>query len=134
MDLNLNMLEKEILKKCKLKLDYWQSQKVCIWWDRLNSGKMQFEGRWTQLCKPGTPDLVAYIAVNAICYVIFFECKRDLKSKQSALQKEFENKFEHYLNVIYLVVTNPGQVDEAIERITKFHHNQLEQMGKDMGL
>lgn len=128
------MSERDVLKSCKYRLDYWQMQKVCIWWDRLNSGRMQFEGRYVYGCKPGTPDLVAYLSVGKVCHIVFFECKKDAKAKQSVEQKNFESKFNCLDNAHYMVVTDPDQVDALIDKITNFHNNQIEQMGKVMGL
>ena len=127
------MLEKEILKSCKHRLDYWQMQKVCVWWDRLNSGKMQFEGRYVQFCKPGTPDLVAYLAVGNKCHVCFFECKKDEKAEWSKEQKSFYEKFRDFENVHYQIITNPNQIDRIIEIITNHNEKQLELMDKYMG-
>ena len=115
--------ESDILKACKHRLDYWESQNVIIHYDRINSGKMSIGGRWIQMAKAGTPDIIAYLRYNNICWVLFFECKRDEKAKWSDEQKKFCDKFTGFENVIYTLVISHKQIDQVIEGITNHTEN-----------
>lgn len=114
------MLERDILRSCKHRLDYYQSVGVVVHHDRLNSGKMQIEGRYVQLCASGTPDIVAYIRIVDICYVLFIECKRDAKAVWREDQRNFARKFTSFNNVVYLLVYDPRELDKTIEILTGY--------------
>lgn len=118
------MLEKEILKKCKNRLDFYQSIGVIVHFDRYNSGKINVGGRWVQLSKSGTPDITVYIKHGNICAVLFIECKISGK-KQSPDQIKFMMKFKDLTNVYYDVVTHEHQIDSRIESITNYSNNIL---------
>lgn len=124
------MAERDILKSVKARLSAWQSEGVVLHFDRINSGKMQINGRWVQLASAGTSDLIAYIKTKdnryaLICWVYFIEVKVK-GGKQRDSQKQFEQKFLGIYNVVYQLVTHPDMVDETIERITNHYQNKLD--------
>lgn len=55
------MTESDVSKQIRKSLDTWKISGVVVWWERLNSGKIQVGGRWVQLCGKGTPDYIALI-------------------------------------------------------------------------
>ena len=69
-----------------------------LWFTRLNSGTFLLENkdglkRLVMGCKPGTADFIVItpeMIMNFTPKVIFLECKRLKRGKQSADQKEFE--------------------------------------------
>ncbi len=127
----IDLTEKEVMSSCKNRLTYWENCKVVIHFDRINSGKVQISGRWIQLAKIGSPDLVAYINYNNTCYIYFIECKRTSGGITSDAQLEFAIKFRGLLNVIYEVVTNPKQIDITIEKLTSYTANELKKITMD---
>ncbi len=118
------MLEKDIVLSCQKRLMNWQSRGVVVWFDRSNSGKIQSNGRWIQLHKPGTPDLTAYINYNGSCFIYFIEVKT-LTGRQSDKQLEFMMKFRKLTNVFYQLVNDPEQIDITIEKITGYTDTKL---------
>lgn len=123
--------EREILKSCKSRLELWQLNKVVIHFDRHNSGKINVNGRWIQMAKSGTPDLIAYIKYKDMCYIYFIECKRPEGGLISGHQIEFLKKFKDLNNVIYEIVTSPKQIDITIEKLTGHYTEVLK--GIDFG-
>lgn len=119
--------EADILKACKARLEFWQLRKIVVFFDRINSGKIFLNGRWIQMAKEGSPDLIAYIKHKDICAIYFIECKRE-KAKLRDSQIEFMMKFRDLSNVFYDVVTNPDQVNYRIESITNFQIDQLDKV------
>jgi hypothetical protein len=73
-------------------------------------GYLQKHGR------KGDPDLFAFVPVDDVMHVMFFEVKRDDgKGIQSTSQKEFENKFLGLSNVVYEIVTDAKQIKVTVE-------------------
>ena len=121
------MSERDILKSCKHRLDYWQSIGIVVHYDRFNSGKIQYNGKWIQMCKSGTPDLIAYIKTNKeTCLIYFIECKRDDKQKLRTVQQNFKDKFIGLNNVMYEMVSHPRQIDITLESITGYGQGLLD--------
>lgn len=120
--------EANLIKSCKSRLDWYERLGLVIWWDRYNSGKMNINGRWIQMCRPGTPDLIAYVVKNNYISVCFFECKTSDKSIVQESQKEFQFRWKSIKNVFYKIITHPNQIDQIIELITKNSEEKLNEL------
>ncbi len=119
------MLEKDLLKAAKSYLDYWVSTDVVIHYDDLsNAGRKFIHGRWIMNTKAGRSDLVAYVRVNEVCHVLLLELKTD-RGIVSENQIEYMFKFSKMNNVHYVIITEPKQIDQMIEKITNYSANKL---------
>lgn len=121
----MGKLEKDISKAVANRLDWWQYLKVVRLHERLNSGKLQINGRWVQLSQAGTPDRVAYIDVKGKCWIYWIECKAESGGNWHDSQRVFASKFSGLDNVVYEVVSDPKQVDKTIEQITGYYDDKL---------
>lgn len=110
--------ENMVKKGVKQRLEYWETIGMVVHWDRLNSGKIKIVNRYIQLCKAGTPDFVAYVKHNGMCYVVFIETKKPSTSDLRDKQIEYYMKFQSLDNVYYQIANNPRVVDDIIEKIT----------------
>ncbi len=119
------MKESEISKQVQHKLDNWKAKGVVFTHMRLNSGTIQIGRRWVKLCDAGTPDRVAYVNREGICWVYFIEVKTDT-GVQSYEQHEFQHIFKDISNVVYEVVRTAKQVDITIESITGYNQDILD--------
>lgn len=126
------MAEKDILKSSRMRLDWWERLGVVIHHDRVNSGKIQVNGRWIQMAKSGTPDLIAYINKENSIWVCFFECKAKENSIVQESQKDFQFKWRFIKNVTYDLVYNPIIIDRRIEAITGYSDSKLNSLPKEL--
>jgi hypothetical protein len=126
--------ERDISKSIKAKLDWWQHLGVVLHFDRLNSGKICINGRWIQMSKAGTPDLVAYIKVKDTVWVYWIEAKSSDGGVWHQTQREFASRFSGVSNCVYEIVSDPKQVDKTIESITGYYDNKFAQMDKEINL
>lgn len=121
----MGKLEKDVSKEVKIALDALEASGACLWWERLNSGKIRTEyGSWLQLCRNGTADFIAVLPVKNGVIVYFMETKSD-NGRQTPQQKEFEAKVTSW-GAIYDVVKDVKQVRTTVEQITGFYKNKLD--------
>lgn len=119
--------EAKLLKECRQRISAWLERGIVIHTERINSGKININGRWIQMAQAGTPDLVVYLNHNSICYILWFECKSET-GIQTYEQHEFEYKFKNLNNVIYEVIRDSKQIDKTIDRITGYWDKQIEEI------
>lgn len=65
-----------------------------IWFERLNSGSVNINGRFIKMCRAGTPDFIALIRnKNNIASILFIEAKRPgAKIKKDSPQDIFRKE------------------------------------------
>lgn len=88
-----------------------------LWYERLNSGAVESNGKYIYLCRPGTFDFIAVFQNHAHHLVVaFIEVKRaDKKAKYSDTQLLFYNKyFMKHQNIIFLLVQSGDDVKKEI--------------------
>lgn len=112
--------ESIVLNKCKDMLKKLECMGWVRHWDRLSVGlHMNMQGYMQQHGKKGSSDLISFVPLDETMYVIFFEVKRKEGGVQSISQKEFENKFIGFDNVIYQIITDAKQIKFTVENIRK---------------
>ena len=120
----MGKLEKSVSKEVKLALDALERSGAVLWWERLNSGKVEtVHGGWMQLCRQGTADFIAILPVVDGVMVYFIETKSDT-GKQTPQQVSFQKSVESW-GGIYEVVTDVKQVRYTVEKITNFYADKL---------
>lgn len=128
--------ESIVLSKCK---DMLKRLEICGWirhWDRISVGlHMNMQGYMQQHGKKGSPDLLAFIPVDNLMWIMFFEVKRSEGGIQSVAQKEFENKFIGFSNAIYAIITDAKQIKDIIKeaRLNSVTINDLGDLPEDIG-
>ena len=120
------MKESEVSSKVKKILINLESTGDCVWFERMNSGKVKTEwGTWLQLCRPGTPDFMC-IVVNKQknISVIFIECKSSI-GKMSSEQIKFRYKHIKHVDIHYLLISDASKLSKQILNIA---FNRVENM------
>ena len=112
------MTESEVLKSIMNKLKTYELIGDIIWYSRLNSGKVKTQyNSWVQLCRIGTPDIVAIInCLNGKIAVLFIECKRTDVKKLRFEQQEFFNNMEGQPMIACVLINDPNQLGSAIKK------------------
>ncbi len=91
---------------------------ICGWvrhWDRTSVGlHMNMQGYMQKHGRNGNPDIQAFVPVDKVMWVMFFEVKRPVGGIQSPDQKTFEAKFQGFDNVIYAIITDSKQIKQLI--------------------
>lgn len=110
--------ERETMQQIKDALESYQWQKVCIWFSRLNSGKVKTTfGTWLQLCPSGTPDYICLIRdKQARISVLFIEAKSS-EGKQSSDQISFQKRFNGVRDVYYMVIRDVSELHRFIKEV-----------------
>lgn len=118
-----------VLSKCK---DMLKRLEIMGWvrhWDRTSVGlHMNMQGYMQRHGRNGTPDLQAFVPVDETMWVMFFEVKRPDGGMQSDAQKEFENKFVGFHNIIYQIITDAKQIKDSVHnaRIKSKNYGKIE--------
>lgn len=111
------MTESEVLKSVVKKLKFLELTGDVVWHSRLNSGKININGGWVQLCQAGTPDIISIInCKNGKIAVLFIECKRTGIKKLRYEQNIFFMKMETAPMVLCIVINDPKQLHQAIKK------------------
>ena len=112
------MKESEVLKSVLNKLDNYELTGDVLWHSRLNSGKIQSKfGGWIQLCRPGTPDIIAIInCMDGTIVVLFIEVKRTGVKKLRFEQQEFFNLMDGNPKILCVVINDVKQLWSAIRK------------------
>lgn len=106
-----------ILAKCKDMLKKLETLGWVRHYVRLNVGlHRNMQGYLQQQGTPGESDLVAFVPVLETMHVFFFEVKSAV-GKQSATQKQFEDKLKGFSNVHYHLITDDKQIKYLIQHI-----------------
>jgi len=109
------MTEAEIMKKVLRRLENLTMTGDIVWYSRLNSGKINVGRAWVQLCKAGTPDIIAIVKCdNGKIATLFIECKRAGVKKLSYEQRVFFENMENKPMVLCKLINNPEQLWPAI--------------------
>ena len=112
------MTEALVLKGVLNKLETLQMTGDVIWFSRLNSGKACMGKSWIQLCKAGTPDVIAVIRRYDITIaVLFIECKRSGVKKLSFEQQGFFNRMYWETRIYCTIINDPKQLHIAIQEV-----------------
>lgn len=118
--------EAQILLECKNKLDWYEKMGQVLYYDRVQSGTLNFNGRYVKMGRSGMSDLVAYLNKDNTIWVCFLEVKASNKSRIQESQLIFKKKWEGIKNVTYHIVTDCHQIDTIVEDITQWQQKQLE--------
>lgn len=111
------MKESELMKSVRLRLGVYQHMGDCLWFLRINSGKIEQFGRYIQLAPKGSPDYLALIRNKSKnITVLFLECKSS-KGKQSDAQIDFQIKYHNSEDIIYKIITDITQLTDIIHNI-----------------
>lgn len=104
--LSENDVKSSVIKQ----LELWEMTGDIIWWERLNCGKVRTQyGSWMQLCRAGTPDLVAvYKNKDGDLNIVFIELKASNINRARSTQNEFiESYGNKHNNFRIIIVNNP---------------------------
>lgn len=124
------MLESQILKLCKNRLDYWKSQGIVLNYERINCGKVLTEHRtWFTGAKKGFPDLFVEVIKDEMLYICYFETKRPSGNRRSE-QVAFLRDRTKFKNVVCAFIEDPSDIDICIESIVG---DQLDKLPKEIG-
>ena len=110
------MTEAEISKIIRHDLESLEMTNDIIWFERLNSGKIQtIYNTWMQLCRRGTPDYVC-VTINRKGYlsVIFIEAKRSEGGRMSHDQIKFCDKMSIHPDTYYMLINDPSTLKRQI--------------------
>lgn len=119
--------ESVVSKNVKTTLSALEADGACLWWERLNSGKVPTAfGTYLHLCRPGTADFIAILPVDYGLMIYFIETKAD-NGKQSLKQKEFQKEVESW-GAIYELITDASQVRSTVEKITGFYQRKIDEI------
>ena len=104
------MLEKEVIKEIRQRLEAYSITGEVEWWERLQSLKIRHHGNWIQGCAKGTPDFIALIrGENKELIAIFIEAKSP-KGMLRPEQAQFADKYNKKKDIYVLKVTNSSQL------------------------
>lgn len=91
--------EQDLSRVIQADLKLLEFHKRIIHWDRYNSGLIQTAlGYWLKLCRKGTADLMFMLPGRLNIYI-----ETKAKTRQSAEQKEFQDKVERAGHKYYIV-------------------------------
>lgn len=95
-------LEKDVVKEIRSCLISWHFDGTVVYWERLNSGKVQSGPHWIRMCRIGTPDFIAVVRNKQDnLSVVFIECKSDT-GKLRKEQQDFVDKY-NVLKDVYVI-------------------------------
>lgn len=104
-----------VLEKCIKLLKVLELQGYIKHFERMNVGlHINMSGYYQRHGTPGMSDLIAFVPVDLVMWVMFFEVKRAEGGIQSTSQKEFENKFLGFTNIVYAIITDSKQIKEHV--------------------
>lgn len=112
--------EISVKAKCLSRLEQWQKWGVVIDYDDVSAlGKHlnSYTMTWFMRTRKGKRDIVAWFKVGKVLWSYFIEVKT-LTGVQKPEQIEYEKKWIGLENVIYELVSIPGQIDETLDRLT----------------
>lgn len=116
--------EGQVLSQCK---DMLKRLEIMGWvkhWERMSVGmSMNMQGYRQMTGRVGSADLWAFVPVDEILHIMFFEVKREDGGIQSPAQIEFEHKFIGFHNVIYQIITDPKQIKVTVDNARKKSKN-----------
>lgn len=98
--------KQEVLEPCKKLCRKLKKHGKIIKWRRLDALDMYHED--------GEPDLEIWIPVGRILHLLFAECKKPSGGIVSNKQNDYRDKYNPYINVKYVIITNVEQLKEII--------------------
>ena len=109
--------ESEVMKRVKSLLDLLEYQKVIIWYERLNSGKVQVGYSWIQMARKGTSDWIIVLRnKEKSLSVLFVECKSDVGTLRPE-QKKFRDGFDGIKDIYYFIIRDSKELGMLIRQI-----------------
>lgn len=113
-----------VLSKCKDMLKKLEFMGWICHYERMNVGmSMNMQGYRQMTGRVGSADLWVFVPVDETIWVMFFEVKREEGGIQSQVQKDFENKFLRFHNVVYQIITDAKQIKLAVENVRRKSNN-----------
>lgn len=109
--------ERQIMKDIKACLEKYEWHKTIIWWERLQSFKIQHYGNWIMGCRKGTPDFVAIVRNKQKQITVIFIEAKGTGGKLRPEQKRFQNRISEFDDVYYLVIYDASVLNSYIHDI-----------------
>ena len=105
------------MKQIKNSLDMYKMTGVVMWWERLQSGKIQVGRYWVRMSAKGTPDFVAVLRNREKnLSLLFIEAKSDTGQVRPD-QMDFISKYNNGKDIHSIVVRDIKALDEFINKL-----------------
>ena len=123
--------ESEFNKSLKENLELYEYHKTILWWERLQSGKVQtVHLGWINLCRKGTPDwIVAYLDKQKHLALLFVEGKSD---SGMMVKRQTQDDFAAKYPFFKIIRTN--MVDEVKSFIETNSYDRMKGWSEEVDL
>ena len=74
----------------------------------------------------GSPDIEIFMEKDGYLFVLMVECKKPDGGKQRKTQVEYQNRYSHLKNVVYVIVRSKEELAKEIDKINPYYYNQIQ--------
>lgn len=111
------MTEKELSRLVVKSLGVWETTGVIVYWERLNSGRINLGNHWIKLCREGTPDfLVVFRNKEDGLHLMFLELK-GAHGQLRKSQRDFMAKYAEKKDVSCHVIREQTEVSYLLNNL-----------------